>query len=299
MDAMEPIDVSTGVVHERRAAPSHASLLVMQAGHKAPPFFIVYPNIGRELARHLGADVPVYGLLGLDLVGQHALNRRIEDRAAYYLRVMRSVQPVGPYFLGGRCMGGLVAFEIAHQLLAQGQAVALLALFDTPAPRPYSYDTANVATENGVGSVSTNQRRHMRRETVRHATRRMTTWLWKTAFEGYVGLESLLPHTIQAAHVGIVDRQALRHYMPHLYPGRITYFWACDTSERWPGNRRSGWEQLARGGLEFHQVTGGRDTMMREPHAKLLGDKLKACLTDARSVGSTRSTLTVDSSSAS
>jgi aspartate racemase len=296
---MEPIDVSTGVVHECRGAPSHASLLVMQAGQTAPPFFIVYPNIGRELVRHLGADVPVYGLLGLELDGQHTLNRRIEDRAAYYLSVMRSVQPVGPYFLGGRCMGGLVAFEIAHQLLAQGQAVALLALFDTPAPRQYSDDAANAVTENRVGSASTDHRRNTRREILRQAIRRMTTWLRKRAFECYVGLESFLPHTIQAAHVGIVDRQASRHYMPYVYPGRITYFGARDTSERWPGNRRSGWEQLAGGGLEFHQVTGGRDTMMRDPHAKLLGDKLKACLADARSMRSARSTLTVDTSSAS
>jgi thioesterase domain-containing protein len=231
------------------------SLLVMQAGDATPPFFIVYPHISRDLVRHLGSRLPVYGLLGLELDGRQALNRRIEDRAAYYLGVIRSVQREGPYFLGGRCMGGLVAFEMAQQLRAEGQAVALLALFDTPAPRPHCYQSVK---ENGIAK-----------------------WFWKMALESYTGLESLLPAAVQAADIRIANRQAFMNYVSRVYPGRITYFWARETHGGASDGRRSAWEQLAGGGLAFHEVTGARDTMMREPHAKSLAGTLTACLHEA------------------
>ena len=54
--------------------------------------------------------------------------------AAYYINAMRTVQAEGPYLLGGWSMGGVVAFEMAQQLHAQGQRAALLALLDTRIP---------------------------------------------------------------------------------------------------------------------------------------------------------------------
>ena len=56
---------------------------------------------------------------------------RIEDMGTPYAKEMRKMQTHGPYFLGGYCMGGTVALEVAQQIQAQGEQVALLALFDT------------------------------------------------------------------------------------------------------------------------------------------------------------------------
>src|SRR5205823_2243155 len=53
-----------------------------------------------------------------------------------YVAALQAVQPVGPYLLGGWSFGGVVAFEMAQQLHAQGQTVALLALLDSWAPTP-------------------------------------------------------------------------------------------------------------------------------------------------------------------
>ena len=55
---------------------------------------------------------------------------RIEDMAAWYIQALQPCSPTGPYLLGGWSMGGVVAFEMAQQLHAQGQRVALLALLD-------------------------------------------------------------------------------------------------------------------------------------------------------------------------
>ena len=92
--------------------------------------------------RYLGSDRPVYGILQRGLDGQHAFDTQIEDMAARCIQEILSLQPEGPYLLGGRCIGGLVAFEMAQQLRAQAQKVALLVLFDTPTPLKLKWATS-------------------------------------------------------------------------------------------------------------------------------------------------------------
>ena len=48
-----------------------------------------------------------------------------------YIAEIRSVQPHGPYFLGGFCSGAYIALEMAARLHEQGDEVALLATFNT------------------------------------------------------------------------------------------------------------------------------------------------------------------------
>jgi thioesterase domain-containing protein len=87
----------------------------------------------RQFLRHLGTDHPVYGLHSRALAGQPP-DLSIEAMAKHYVSEMRVVQDRGPYNLFGYCSGGLVAFEIARQLAQQGERIALLAMFNTPAP---------------------------------------------------------------------------------------------------------------------------------------------------------------------
>ena len=89
----------------------------------------------RDLARHLGADQPFYALQAQGLDGRRPPHDRIEEMAAHYIEEIRSLQPEGPYFIGGHCIGGLIAFEMAQQLHRKGERVGLLALFDSYAPR--------------------------------------------------------------------------------------------------------------------------------------------------------------------
>src|SRR5260370_10111989 len=85
-----------------------------------------------ELARALGTERPVYGLQRP--VAGSSLFARIEVIAALFLREILSVRPRGPYHLMGACMGGVIAFEMAQQLLRQGKQVGLLAFIDTFPP---------------------------------------------------------------------------------------------------------------------------------------------------------------------
>jgi thioesterase domain-containing protein len=85
----------------------------------------------RDLSWHLGDNQPFYGLQSQGLDGSCQPLTKVEEMAALYVEEIRRVQSHGPYFLGGYCMGGTVAFEVAQQLRAEGESVALLALFDT------------------------------------------------------------------------------------------------------------------------------------------------------------------------
>ncbi|MCE7984892.1 MAG: amino acid adenylation domain-containing protein [Caldilinea sp. CFX5] len=117
----------------------HSPLAPIQTTGAKPPFFCV-PGAGGyviylyQLARCLGADQPFYGLQAAGLDGDEAPHSTIEAMAAYYIDALRTVQPEGPYYLGGHSLGGWVAFEMAQQLQQQGQTVALVAIIDTPAP---------------------------------------------------------------------------------------------------------------------------------------------------------------------
>jgi hypothetical protein len=100
----------------------------------------------------------------------------VEDIAASYIREVRAVQPEGPYFLGCFCFGGVVAFEMAQQLRAQGQDVALLALLDTKRPkyRPKEADRARQAFHarrlRSLGLLG-----YLRREVWRRRIRKITS----------------------------------------------------------------------------------------------------------------------------
>ena len=111
-------------------------LVTIQPRGSRPPFFCIHGGGGnvliyRELSRHLGPDQPFFGLQAQGLDGDRPCLNAIEEMASLYVKEIRRFQPKGPYHLGGYCMGGTVAYEMAQQLRTQGEEVALLALFDT------------------------------------------------------------------------------------------------------------------------------------------------------------------------
>src|SRR5690606_40388120 len=85
----------------------------------------------RRLAMEMSTDMPIYGLQALGLDGCTRPLERIEDMARRYVAEIRTVQPAGPYYLAGGSMGGMIAYEMAQQLTAAGEEVALLGLIDT------------------------------------------------------------------------------------------------------------------------------------------------------------------------
>ena len=112
------------------------SLIPLRASGTGLPLFLVHGRYGfvmlyRHLVSALKSDRPVYGLQPPPLDGKHRIPRTIESMAADYITEIRRVQPHGPYFLAGHSFGGRVSFEIAQQLVREGERVGFLGLIDT------------------------------------------------------------------------------------------------------------------------------------------------------------------------
>ncbi|WP_319929101.1 non-ribosomal peptide synthetase [Xenorhabdus santafensis] len=115
------------------------SLVPLSPSGDLPPLFLVHepsgdPLVYSSLATLLPSELPVYALQAL---GLHALPKppaSIEALAAYHIKAIRRVQPHGPYHLAGWSMGGVIAYEIAQQLINDAEEVAFLGMIDSVNP---------------------------------------------------------------------------------------------------------------------------------------------------------------------
>ena len=114
------------------------AIVPVKPGTRRPPLFVVPGHAGDMfyllgLARHLDPEQPVLGIRPPGLDGDEPL-RSIGALARYEAEQIRRYRPHGPYLLAGHCSGGTLAFEIAQQLTAAGERVALLAMLGAPFP---------------------------------------------------------------------------------------------------------------------------------------------------------------------
>jgi amino acid adenylation domain-containing protein len=218
-----------------------SALIPLQAGDGLA-FFCVPGNLGNvysdlsDLARHMGPGQAFYGLQ--DSVHQP---KRIEEMAAAYLEEIRAVQPEGPYLLGGICSGGVVAYEMAQQLQAHEQSVALLAMVESPylgQPGPLSYLGCAAFVVNRL-------KRRTASSGSKDGNRSLNEW------RAFLRLKFKL----------VANDWALRRYNPAVYPGCIHLF-LTEPSLRDGGTRFHYWRELARGGTQVHQIPGTHDSIV-------------------------------------
>jgi acyl-CoA synthetase (AMP-forming)/AMP-acid ligase II/thioesterase domain-containing protein len=124
---------------ERKRSSPAGSLVDLRPGGPRT-LFIVHDGVGEtllylNLARRLPTDFAVVGIGPRRLPGIPLAHTRVEDMAAFYLVEIRKKQAHGPYFLAGMCAGGVIAYEMAAQLLDAGESVELVALFDAVTPQ--------------------------------------------------------------------------------------------------------------------------------------------------------------------
>jgi thioesterase domain-containing protein len=266
-------------------------LVAIQPGGGKRPLFLVHPAGGHvfpyvHLAHALGPDQPCYGLQAKGLEEGNDPHTRIEDMAACYIKALQTVQREGPYLLGGWSMGGVVAFEMAQQLHAQGQRVALLALLDARIPTP----DEKFAEEDFEAKLLG--------DSVRYFGLSLDSWeslaqlpkdeLFTRVLE-QAKSASLVPQEIEVSQAQRfvqllkTDFRATESYVLHLYPSRLTLFKASEELAGTSPDPTLGWSEWAAGGVEVHVVPGNHATMVYKPHVEVLAEKLKACLNQVQS----------------
>ena len=239
----------------------------------------------QALAHRLGAERPFHGIRSRGLHGETELPASLEEMAAEYVAVIRAVQPQGPYHLGGWSMGGVIAYEMAQQLRAQGQTVGLLALLDTTIPwnaanAPYAEDADQSAREYGLDITL--------EELDRLGPEEQLPYLWSHVQKlGLVDADTPLPLVQQIlddlkrlfhAHINLGSDYALRPY-----PGRLTLFRPTESPVAVEMAQDRNWGKLA-AEVDVHFVPGHHHTMVKEPHVQVLAEQLRLCLRHADTI---------------
>ncbi len=270
-----------------------SSLVAIKPEGNRPPLFCAHAVGGNVLtysilARYLHPEQPLYGIQSVGLDGRQIPETDMVHMASHYVEEIRSLQPHGPYSLGGTCAGGSVALEIAQQLRNQGEQIAFLGMFDA-FPQvdlpPMSFRHRLGLKARGYGERI---RYHLhnilfgpgRLEYVgrkfRTIRRRLKSRIWQAAFGWFYATHHELPKGLQ--NVEEANMIAFRKYVPQLYDGKITVFEVEETSVGQSIDSASMWERLAGGGMEVHRVPGDHVNFFSEPNVQVLARELNDCL---------------------
>ncbi len=294
-EASSPRELAAVITDQRRKL-AWTSLVRLKPGGTAPPLFCVH-SLGanlvsyRHMAQKMHPDQPLYGLQPIGLDGENELHRTVEEMAAHYLKEIRNVQPRGPYNLSGVCLGGIVAFEMAQQLHAEGEETSLLALIDSyyvPQPRHLTKlpDRATPLhyADYYLGEILLRHGRERLRYTVTRISNilRRSGQALKRALGFKTSVTGSLARALQEIHG--VHSAAERTYVPKTYPGRVTLFWCSNYPVRSYYDTRLGWCDVAGGGLEVHMIPGDHMSMLEPGNVEALAAELTSCLHRARAV---------------
>jgi acyl-CoA synthetase (AMP-forming)/AMP-acid ligase II/thioesterase domain-containing protein len=280
---------------ERSAAQTESSgdapvriLMMNKEGGRVPFFCFSSSEIGpydyRHLARSLSPDQPLATVCPAPAVEGGRL-LRLEEVARRSLVTIRAVQKNGPYFLGGYCYGGLVAFESCRQLVAAGEQVALLALLDTDAPGypKVSRHWRRYVQEAGrmLRAAIQGQKPIALRDIARHvAALTRIAWL-KIRPAGRRAAVSLTPRYrpgVETAHL------LMSEYVPRTLNVPIVHFIGTGTpvSARILDDPRLGWRDFAGRGFEVRTVPGDHNSLCTEVNAPSLAAELEKFLASGR-----------------
>lgn len=273
--------------HAREVVTQHCKGIVkIQAGIGEQPFFFLYGDwTGKgffcfPLAKGLGEDQPFYALEPYSF-DKDTILPTTEQMAANHLKTIQAIQPRGPYLLGGFCNGGLLAYEMARQLQAQGERVDLLVLMDSIPPRLTLVCTVIKKLGKLLRRGSAAQLAWFLR--LQHVYRSLVD---RNA-EDFAFLEKSDPRirrlfppleTLRKEYPAMFI-WATAHYVPVFYRGKVTLFW--DEAEP---ERAQWWWRMARGKddeVEEYTIPGTHEGCKTD-HVQDMAARLAACLRDAQ-----------------
>jgi amino acid adenylation domain-containing protein len=259
----------------------------IQTQGNGTPFFCVHPVGGNvfcytELTHNLGKERPFYGLQSPGLNPEHEILTSIEEMAACYISAMQTIQPKGPYLIGGWSFGGAVAFEMAQQLHNQNQQVDLLAIIDCKVPNQnLILDEALLAAWfiqdlEGKFDLDLSQLRIQLQEM--NSNQQLDYILAQARKLNLVPIDAGLMQIQHLFQVFKTNMLALYSYNPKVYPHEFVLLRAEKQAPEDELILDLGWNSFAPSGLQVNTIPGNHFTIFHEPHVSFLAQVLKTCL---------------------
>lgn len=248
-----------------RTGPGRTLILVRHPGANVLNY--------RELAIRL-ADYTVYGLQPLDLDASELGAESLAELAAKYNRALRATQPSGPYWLGGYCAGGQIAYEMARQLQSEGEIVEQLALFDAMG-EPESHELALAGRWIQVlarsSRIVTWKATHSGIYAARTELRQLMADL-KLALSRISASKIEAPKTVAEAF------EAMRpEYTREKYRGHVLLF-RTEESREYSGAPDFGWRDLVAGKIEVCDIPGDHEFILDMPQVEVFAQELADAL---------------------
>jgi amino acid adenylation domain-containing protein len=295
-----------------QSGPTDWSPLVrLREGGNREPFFCVHGVGGnvldmRELAMAMPPDQPFYCLQARGLDGHSEPFPSIEEAAECYIEEIQRVQPEGPYFLGGRSYGGIVAFEMARRLRAMGETVGILALIDSrnfayghflSVPRLLYFNSLFFLrrTLHHIGALARMKPSHWSRYLLGHAkilfhlaggiiriarkieSAQLPMEFGATELSLFEGDLKTTLNRIQSANLS-----ATRKFIPKPYDGHLLVFRASKHDDDPYQDEALGWRPVALGGITVYEVDGDHFSILRAPQVAQVAKELDRALREAQ-----------------
>ncbi|TAF08476.1 MAG: non-ribosomal peptide synthetase, partial [Nostocales cyanobacterium] len=290
---IEELAIALTKIHQNTNS-QNSPLVALQPRGTQPPFFCIpgaggFPYYFYNLARALGENQPFYSFQAQGTNGELAPITKVEEIATYYIQAIQTVQPHGPYYLGGHSFGGKVAFEIAQQLIQQGEEVALLAILDTNAPINYGRGEEADDTTWLISIANSLQTAFAKDIEIDSVTLRSLAPSQQIKYVlEYLQMLDILPPNANTQYIENL-LQAYKannniEYAPQQFtPIPITLFRASEMSAEeqaaFPSELLTddtwGWTPFASQPVDVQFVPGNHITMMTPPHVQTLAAKLQ------------------------
>ena len=293
------------LLNSESSAELWSPLVPIQKNGSLTPLFGV-PGTGgnvlyfNHLAEYLGSNQPFYGLQLQGLDGETQPHESIEEIAKQYIQAIQTIQPVGPYFLVGHSFGGHVIFEMATQLQSMGESVAYVGILDIAAPieefknrDDYSnWDNAQWICKiaDGLEGII-GEKLFVSYENLTSLSPEQQIYDFKEKLETVGFLPPQTDIKLVSGLLKVIQTQLQIEYLPqNTSTTKITLFQAQESkyqSENLFHLERDttwGWNQFSDEEVEIHIVPGSHNSIMSEPHVKLLAEKLQNSLEQARTI---------------
>lgn len=265
--------------------PTTRSLLPLRPHGQKPPFFFLaggggsedeYLNAYAGLIHCLGPDQPVYGFQGRGIADDLEPHRSVQEMAADFVAELRDVQMHGPYYLGGECIGGKLALEMARVLQEQGEEVALLVLLNCMVK-------GLAATASAPATGASHGWQHLDRRLKELRRLPAGQRLPRLGLMARNAAAVLLPVTDAQRHGR--DRRAaklryttlLKGHLIDPYPGDIVLMMTPELIER---GHAEAWQEIVQGQLTMLPLQGAHRTYLGE-FVDANSAALRACLQPA------------------
>jgi aspartate racemase len=286
---------------ETQLKPSWGSLVGIQTKGTRIPFFCVHSEGGnvleyQKLSEYLGREYPFYGLQAQGLEGKKAEKISVEKMAYHYIREIKNLQPAGPYYIGGYCLGGLVAFEMARQLEHEGEKIGLLAMISSSTPE-HVRTSANYITiyrrwfyrylERAGLELSNLSVLEGKKKMSYLDDRIRRTWLILMLkaedFHGriYSKLKSKpfkhsRPYLLEK--MSAYQNEAFFEYKPLPIKTPIVLFRPSNTPRCLLKDPTLGWNHLSRGGIQDFEIKAFHKNILKDPQVRALAATLQKCI---------------------